>query len=289
MVRTISPSWKQGFYPSRGKPRYPGLHKGLISSWSPPLGPSGVTLHDVSGVVVDGTLTDMDPATSWVPSEIGYVVDFDGADDSILYPHHPTLNIAGANRSFSIGVWFKTTPIGGIATSALLQKGVDANSRSFQLFFNEQLDLFRFQMYDGVNNPRVDASESLTHYQDDVWHLAVAIRDVAASEMRLFINGIDVSTDADNVAFNVDFNDTGIMSYGDVRLGITDPFNGQAGPHFLYDRVLSGQEILILTRDPVALTRHRPLEAAVVSIVAAASGVTNSGSAGVATAVKLGL
>jgi len=60
------PSYGQGYARSQAEAANPGLWTGLIGAWHPPLGPTGLTLFDVSGRGIDGTLTNMAPATDCV-------------------------------------------------------------------------------------------------------------------------------------------------------------------------------------------------------------------------------
>jgi len=73
------PSYTQGFARSAAESAYPNLWNGLVGAWIPPLGPTGLTVRDVSGWGNQGTLTDMDPATAWAKTEKGWALDFDGA------------------------------------------------------------------------------------------------------------------------------------------------------------------------------------------------------------------
>ena len=77
-----NPSFAQGFA-RRGESASPNLWTGLVGAWSPPLGPTGLTLFDQSGYGNDGTLTNMDPATDWMMTEKGWALDFDGSNDYV--------------------------------------------------------------------------------------------------------------------------------------------------------------------------------------------------------------
>lgn len=68
---------------------YPQLWRGCVGAWAPFLGPSGTTLRDSSGRNNHGTLTNMDAATDWVPSQSYYALDFDGSNDYVTIPSCP--------------------------------------------------------------------------------------------------------------------------------------------------------------------------------------------------------
>lgn len=72
--------------PSECAPEYAGLWEGLVGCWVPQMGPTGTTLLDLSGYGNHGTLTNMDPATDWVPGPNGWALDFDGYNDVIKMP-----------------------------------------------------------------------------------------------------------------------------------------------------------------------------------------------------------
>lgn len=83
---------------------YPDLLRGLVGAWIPALGNQGSRLIDVSGRSNHGTLTDMDPASDWVASEKGLVIDLDSTNDDI------NLGAVGLLRSqsqFTVVSWFR--------------------------------------------------------------------------------------------------------------------------------------------------------------------------------------
>jgi hypothetical protein len=99
-------SYTNGFAPRDGQPLYPELWRGCVGAWNPGLGPSGLTLRDNSGYGQHGTLTNMDAAGDWVPSDGRYALDFDGTNDYVDYGVRP--NIYGLSR-FSCSFWIYKT------------------------------------------------------------------------------------------------------------------------------------------------------------------------------------
>ena len=88
------PSFSSGFARSAGESAHTGLWKGLVGAWVPALGPTGETLRDVSGHHNHGTLdADMDPATDWVMTEHGAVLDFDGTNDDVVIPSNQSMDV----------------------------------------------------------------------------------------------------------------------------------------------------------------------------------------------------
>ena len=75
--KRIDPSWQRGFARSAGEALHPGLWKGLIGAWLPALGPSGLTLFDISPYRNHGAFTSLD-STDWFAGEKGYAIATDG-------------------------------------------------------------------------------------------------------------------------------------------------------------------------------------------------------------------
>lgn len=86
--KIIRPSWQAGFARDSANPVF---WRGLVGAWIPALGPTGLTLRDVSGRGNHGTLTTMDPPTDWVLSGDhrmpGYTLDYEGDGDHVAIPN----------------------------------------------------------------------------------------------------------------------------------------------------------------------------------------------------------
>ncbi len=94
-ARLHIPSWKSGFAHNAAESANPGLWKGLVGLWLPALGPTGLTLRDMSGWGNHGTLTNMDPATDWVTigkRGLPWALDFDGSNDYVDCGNSSILN-----------------------------------------------------------------------------------------------------------------------------------------------------------------------------------------------------
>ncbi len=73
------PSWGQGFARSQSEAVNPGLWNGLMGNWQPTLGPTGLTLFDVSGRGNNGTLSGGMDSTNWQTNSL----DFNGTSDYV--------------------------------------------------------------------------------------------------------------------------------------------------------------------------------------------------------------
>ena len=74
------PSYKQGYARSAAEAANPGLWKGLVFAGMTSLGPTGLTLRDISGRKNHGTLTNN---PTWVKTNKGWALDFDGNGASV--------------------------------------------------------------------------------------------------------------------------------------------------------------------------------------------------------------
>jgi hypothetical protein len=85
MSGLICPQYRTGFYaPKRGGVAvHPQLWRSCVGSWSPCLGPTGLTLRDWSVFKNHGTLQNKTAEASWVRSAGSYALDFDGTDDNV--------------------------------------------------------------------------------------------------------------------------------------------------------------------------------------------------------------
>lgn len=97
-------SYANGFAPRDGQPLYPQLWRGCVGAWAPCLGPTGLTLRDLSGKASHGTLANMDPSTDWSVQSGKYGLDFDGSNDYVDLGL-----ILGTRSQFTLSVWFQKT------------------------------------------------------------------------------------------------------------------------------------------------------------------------------------
>ena len=92
------PSWAQGFAgPDRLPPANPNLWTGLVYCGQPTLGPTGLTLFDVSGRGNDGTSI----TPTWGTAEVGPVLTFDGATDRVQIGKIPGTSNRGTVVAFA--------------------------------------------------------------------------------------------------------------------------------------------------------------------------------------------
>lgn len=179
------PSLNAGFARRKGESAYPQLWDGLVACYEPGLGPQGGVLYDFAGRRLDGTLTNMDPATDWVVTERGYALDFDGSND---YVEAATLN------SSAVAIYFRARFIGTPALkAALCYRSPDGNTTLTVFWWNSGNGMLcqRGATSASSNATQLSADPDITQ-----WHDYVAQWDGVTARPSLFVDGIDRSANA---------------------------------------------------------------------------------------------
>ena len=204
------------------------LTDGLVGAWVPSLGPTAGTLLDRSAYSNHGTLTNMDPATDWQNSG-GWCLDFDGINDYVA----TTLQTPKtANRAFLCRVRYSGTLASNqfdIAVSggtAAIGKGVYCGFGT-----NSQWGSTGFgcsQYGDGF---------AVAGVNDSKWHTGVFQH--VGNNWSIWVDGVQRAAKTM----------TTVPSAGGVVLGTSitnDYYAGQIAEVMIFDRALSGAEILQL-------------------------------------------
>ena len=126
---------------------------GLIAQWVFDEG-FGTAVFDNVGTQ-QGTLTNMDPATDWVPGKIGTALDFDGTNDTVLVSDSSSLNLT----EFTFAHWVKSTTPGGVgATRQTVSKG----GQNYIFSWSHSSDLYdkACALFDATNTWRSSGSVS---------------------------------------------------------------------------------------------------------------------------------
>ena len=86
------------------------LGHGCVGWWEANVG-SGLVVPDISGRDNHGAMTNMDPATDWVPGEHGgeWALDFDGLND---YVNCGESDVFDLDAGISLAAWVKTSDTG---------------------------------------------------------------------------------------------------------------------------------------------------------------------------------
>ncbi len=102
MLHPLHVTWDDVAWDS-GDAEYPEFLEGLAGAWVPAIGNTGNYLFDVSGRGNNGTLTNMDPATDWVSTNYGPVLDFDATNDHVGLG---TVGLLKTRSQFTLMSWF---------------------------------------------------------------------------------------------------------------------------------------------------------------------------------------
>lgn len=217
------PTWKQGFARSAAESAHPNLWDGLVGAWSIGLGPTGLTLFDVSGRRNNGTLTNMDADSDWVIDDGRYSLVGDGVDDFVLIPHSDILNLS---FPFSISIWLKYT---STANLVVLEKNGNSGY-SLQIKSNKVLL--------NVGNTNGNTTTT-TNWNDGLWHLVVfSIPGTAGTSV--FVDGKDDTDLANDDAVNPSYGSSTPMYL--LSRGGLFTFDGSIDEPLICNRAINANE-----------------------------------------------
>ncbi len=213
----------------------------------------GKQWYDVSGRENHGTLTNMDPATDWIPGNPrvgGGAVDFDGTSDYIDCGTKPGLDL----NVKTVTAWIKlnNTNIGGILIG---QVDVYTNIYHF-LTTDGDLVLTR-----GSTGSAGRISDGIVFATNQWYHVAATDAGSVAS-IRLWVDGVEVPSSVDLAGYG---GASGNMLIGS-RPG-KSYFSGQIDLVAIWGRVLAPSQIQQLYVDPLAMLRRR--QRTIVSVAGA--------------------
>lgn len=255
--RTI-PSYRSSWARSATESAFPGLWVGKVGHWVPALGPTGVTLRDVSGRGNHGTLTTMAPATDWVVNSHGPALDFDGGDDHVSVGNLRDFGSRMATHKPSVVCWLKTTStasewILGVRDSAAntrldcrINTSADGTNTTGHIQ-GFMLDEDNAQLTFGVN---VD-----TGITDGNLHLVAVTWDGPNNTGQIYVDGISQAITYDMQAAPnnfINFVRAMYLAGFDDGGAPLSPLTGQLNSLTLYDRIVAESEIRTLYTIPYA-------------------------------------
>ncbi len=250
-MSSIQPSYKQGYARSASESANPGLWKGLQGLWHPGLGPTGLTLRDVSGRRNHGTFTNMDPATDWVMTEKGYVLDYGAAINERVDLGTTTFVSKSSPWSVAALVWLDSYPN---AFPGIVRFKVDDNAQNWRLNFsnNGAYQPITFGAQSGFGRYRWDATGSAGPTNQWV-HIVVTYNGTGAATIgnyNLYLDGLSVGLTTAG-GFGNDAATSAIGIQADLE------WDGKIGGVGVWSRVLTPSEIQLLYVDPDAIVRLR--------------------------------
>ena len=221
------PMWAPGI--RQGHPLARGL-QAYLPLWDG----GGTTAHDVSGHAAHGTLTNMAPASDWIPTAVGQGLDFDATDDLVQVT-------GGTFQATANAVWllvyFKTLPNSLIG---LMELGTAIKDPGPHLLLQTGNNNIRF--YNQTAGYSSTASLST-----NTWYSILCTMD--ASSCDLYVDGALKVTDSGNTS------DT--PNQWNIGCGWSGRSNIVLGAAARWDRKFSAGEIQQLSEDPWDLITPR--------------------------------
>lgn len=240
----IVPSWYNGQFARYGSESEAShLREGLVAAWLSFLGPTGGTLHDMSGRGNHGVLTNMDVGTDWFATvdrwgNTIYALDFDGINDTII-----TALDLGSFSAITFSCWLKwggKTGIqrimhdgGGVYTSIYLATGAVT-----RIYFGTAGWANNFAVASAVEN-----------IPTDWFHVAGVY--LGSSYARIYVNGVLIDEDTTDI-------DASSANPGlDFSIAYNGDFDGEISMALIHNRALTTGEIQELFENPYAMWQRR--------------------------------
>jgi len=206
---------------------------------------TGQVAHDQTGVN-DGQLgstpgPDANDPTVNQPGRVGAAYSFDGSDDYVVVPDHPSIG-AGVTNTLSLSVWLNPAVNLDSSNHRILEKG-DA------YFLLEDLATggMNFLIKQSNNNKVVGLKEPLSAGN---WHHIAATFDASTGAMKIYLDGGHKNTTTTTAAPIDD-------DHLPLRLGSDDSgryFPGRLDEVAIFDHVLSPYQIVYLAQGGSAAT-----------------------------------
>ncbi len=178
--------------------------------------------------------------TSFVQGVVGQAFSFDGSDDFVELPYPEEWDFEGG--SFSVSAWFRTGTAGygniiryddGSGTSGRWGIRVEPSGKVETLMAGQG------------GNPAVTLT-SLSPVVDGQWHLVTAVRDAAAGQIRLYVDGSSAASPVSDFSMDItggSGNRALIGAGGRAGGGTFEPFTGDVDELIVVTGALSEEEV----------------------------------------------
>lgn len=236
MFQLVKPSYKTGFAPRDGLPRYPSLWTGCAGAWNACLGSTGGVLRDWSGRKNTGTLTNFSTDTGWATSQGYPVMVFDGSDDYVQMDTD-----LPDTTNWAISAWCRWNGAGTNYSCAAVAKFGSNTGMGIACIQPGKYSCLYGNNVTASTGQYVSASNELVHI--------VAMYD--GTNKTLWANGIQQTGGALDTGYGLTGTTIG-------RGYSTNRFSGQISDVRMYTRTLSANEIrLLATRQGIAYEMQR--------------------------------
>jgi unsaturated rhamnogalacturonyl hydrolase len=173
-----------------------GGKPGIVAHWNMDE-ESGSVLHDVSGYGNNGTLINMNDE-SWVAGIFGNALQFDGNDDYIMVPHHPSIDFL--DQDFSISFWLKQTVEDRSMTYIIKgTHGSPGTGKRYEVVFDTSINFIRFTIDDNVATPSDMFLQPDIQLDTAKWNHIAVRRNTANNSLYVFVNTQIIGFAVDNL------------------------------------------------------------------------------------------
>ncbi len=251
--RQDTPSYQQNYARVASGSANTGLSKGLIGAWAPPLGNTGAVLRDATGFRADGVLdSDMDPATDWIQTTLGYMLAYDGSNDEVQIPHREALNMPGDGTVIMV---FRKN--GWVTNDGFCGKHGSGN-RNWHVFTGTTTDSVRFVRIVGATSVRGATLTDAAYYDGTpTFVAAVSI----GRNIHLYVGKVGGQLDFADGGHNDTWatnSNPGPIVIGNYRNdGNNKRIVADIGTMLFYNRALPEAEVRMLFTDHLAPFRQR--------------------------------
>ncbi|AKU15237.1 hypothetical protein VV02_04125 [Luteipulveratus mongoliensis] len=201
------------------------------------------TIPDVSGEGHNGTLSAA--GATWAAGRVRDAVSLDGQQGTATAGGGPVIATDG---TFSVAAWVKLTKDpGGDWKTVVSQDGNRIGAYYLQYDGNTRGWSFRMPRGD-IDNEASDTALAPTPAKVGVWTHLIGVHDSATSQMRLYVNGVEVASAKHTGRWKA----AGVTRFGTGKWNgaISDYLPGVIDEARVYDRVLSRGEISALVNTP---------------------------------------
>ena len=246
----LNPTEAMGYARNRGESLYPDHWRGLVCACCPSLGVTGNTIRNHAGIGGDdGILTNME-MSDWRATDLGhgnsgYVLTFDGANESVNLGSSPKLKVP------NVSVHFWHRPSNNGAAGMAMVGDIDNFAEGY--FIGLETNRFYFYL-EGIN---ITFWNGYT-VPEDRWEHVVATFD--GTTQRVYLDGNETFSAVHPGSISPGAND---IHWGDVS---SYEYAGDMDDLRIYDRGLSTGEVKEMYNVYRSLYIRQPLSDGFVSV-----------------------
>ena len=212
---------------------------------------SGTTAVDSSGNGNDGTLTNMNPASDWVPGQINGALDFDGNNDYVNAGSDASIDDVFTSGG-TVSAWIYLEGWGESDFGRITDKSLDTSATagwSFQVDGASGVDRIRFETgFSGGQGGWATPTGSIS--LNNWYHVAAVYNSgSAANDATIYINGTPQTiTEVTTPSGTYNSDAAYALQIGGFT-GALRTFDGLIDDVRIYDRALDGAEIAQLANN----------------------------------------